>query len=109
VARVNEVRRERDIAEAAESIEYLDRELAKTPQVSIRDAIGRVLEEQLQKSTMANVRREYAFKVLEPGMLPERPIRPRRLRMILAGFLFGGLLMAFIVCAREGVFSPPAR
>ena len=106
VARVNEVARRRDMAETEETIAYLERALGETAQVSTRDAIGRVLEEHLQRSALANARREYAFRVLEPGMIPDRPIRPRRLRMVLAGFAIMGLLAAFFFCAREGVFSP---
>lgn len=109
VARVNEVARARDIAEAEESMRYLDGELQKTAQVSVRDAIGRVLEEQLQRSTMANARREYAFKTIEPGMIPDRPVRPRKVRMVLAAFLLGGILTAFLLCARAGVFAPVQR
>jgi uncharacterized protein involved in exopolysaccharide biosynthesis len=109
VSRVNEVRRDRDLKEATESIKYLSKVLEETPQVSIRDAISRVLEDQLQKSTMVNARREYAFRTLEPGMIPDRPVRPHKLRMVLAGFLVGGLLTAFAVCARDGVFTPRAQ
>jgi len=98
VERVNQFLRERAVKEAEQSIDYLNQELAKTSVVEMRSAVYRLMESQIQKIMLANVREEYAFKVIDPAVAAElddyyRPNRPLLVALGLpAGFFIGSFL-----------------
>lgn len=71
VARANREMRERAIAEAQKSIEYLNAEAAKSDVQPLRDAIYRVVETQVKTIMLARVREDYAFRVIDPAMVPD--------------------------------------
>lgn len=101
VERVNELLRARAISEAQESLKYLNKELAQTSVVELRQAIYRLIEIQINKIMLANVRSEYAFKVIDPAPVlgEEDRIWPRRSLMVMIGFLIGafvGIFTAFL-------------
>jgi uncharacterized protein involved in exopolysaccharide biosynthesis len=102
VARLNSRLRERAIEEANKSIEYLNSELEKTGIVELRLAIYHLLEQQIQEVMLANVREEFAFKVIDPAKMPDQDsfVAPKRLLILaigLIGGLFGGLFVAFLM------------
>ncbi|MEO1542758.1 MAG: Wzz/FepE/Etk N-terminal domain-containing protein [Pseudomonadota bacterium] len=82
--------RSRDLAEA--SIEYLEQELAKTSNVAVQQAIGALLEKQITNVMVANVRPQYAFRVIDPAIASslDNPVFPKPVLLVGAGvFLFG--------------------
>lgn len=96
VERANALLRQRAISEYERSIEYLNAELEKTNVVGLRQAIYSVIESQIEKVMLANVREDYAFKVLDPAVAPDAddtayPSRPL--------FVFVGLVLGFVLSA----------
>jgi len=105
VRRVNAEMRERSIAKAGASIEYLKKELAGTEDVGTREAINRLVEMQIRQRMLANVTDEYAFRVIDPALEPELTdkIRPKKaLMMLLGGFLGGLIASVFVLLFRKG-------
>nr|WP_258539259.1 Wzz/FepE/Etk N-terminal domain-containing protein [Dissulfurirhabdus thermomarina] len=96
VRRVNARLRERAVAEARRSIDYLERELRKTDVVELQQAIYRLIEGQIKTIMLANVREEYAFRVIDPAAPPREKERPRRALIVVGGTLGGGLLALFL-------------
>jgi len=94
VERVNVTVRQKTIREAERSVEYLNRELEKTSIVELRGAIYRMIESQINKIMFANVREEYALRVIDPAVVPDADeyVKPRRLLLIALGIVLGGLL-----------------
>jgi uncharacterized protein involved in exopolysaccharide biosynthesis len=94
IDRVNQVMRADAISDAERGIEYLNRELEKTSIVELRQAIFSLIEGQINRIMLANVRDEYAFRVLDPAMAPNKDdfVRPRSLLMVVMGLLIGGVL-----------------
>ena len=48
---------------------------------------------------LASVREEYAFQVIDPAVVPEMRIRPKRRSIAVTGFimgLMGGLVLVFL-------------
>lgn len=99
VRRINANLRSRAIEEANKTIEYLNSEIEKTLIVELRQAIYFMIENQINVRTMANVRAEYAFKVISPAYPPEadRFIEPNRL-LIFAGALVLGPVLGIFAC-----------
>jgi uncharacterized protein involved in exopolysaccharide biosynthesis len=106
VSRINARLRARAIDEATRSLEYLNRELEKTTNVGLRQAIYRMMEQQINKIMLANVRDEFAFTVLDPAVAPEADdfFRPNRPVLIilgpLVGVFMGAALAVFMFVAR---------
>lgn len=109
VATLNERARQRAIEESQRSLAYLDTQLAETTTVAVRESIFRLVEENLNRAMLANVRREYVFEVLDPAVAADvdRPQRPRKVLLLMLGFLAGLALAALAVALRAG-FTRPA-
>jgi uncharacterized protein involved in exopolysaccharide biosynthesis len=102
VERANNVIRTRAIDEYERSIEYLNEELEKTTVVGVRQAIYSVIESQIEQVMLANVRTDYAFKVLDPAVTPEADdeVFPSRALFALAGLILGFVLAAALALSR---------
>ena len=103
VASANARLREKAIEESQRSIEYLKREGEKTNVVAVQEAIGKLTEEQVKSVMLANVRDEYAFKVIDPAVMPEYRdiVRPRRALMLALGLVMGSLFGMMVAFGRE--------
>ena len=85
----NERLRNEATRNSEQSIEYLNKELAKTNVVELRQAIYRLIEEQVSQAMLANVQREYAFRVIDPAVPPEFKFSPKRAIIVVVGALVG--------------------
>jgi uncharacterized protein involved in exopolysaccharide biosynthesis len=92
VENVNARMRNEAIEGASRSLAYLDRELAKSSTIEVRNSIFRLIEGQKKLMMVASVRPEYAFKVIDPATPPDRPVSPRRALLIAIGILIGCIL-----------------
>jgi uncharacterized protein involved in exopolysaccharide biosynthesis len=99
VRRVNEDMRARAIADADASLGYLDKELEKSNVVTTHEAVGHLIESQVKQRMLANVSKEFVFRVVDPGMPADAddPIKPQKMVMIAAGITLG--LMVGVVFA----------
>jgi len=96
VTQANELLRSRAISEAQKSIDFLNAEAEKTTVVGLQQAIYRLVEGQINKIMLANARREYAFKVIDPAVRPDDDRYRWPNFVVLIGV--GGLLGAFAGC-----------
>jgi len=101
---LNEYLRVRDISEAERSIEFLNEQLEASSVIEIRQGIYGLIENQIELIMLANVRDEYAFKILDPAVAadPGRFEKPNRRMMIILGFLVGLFLSSAFVLIRTG-------
>jgi uncharacterized protein involved in exopolysaccharide biosynthesis len=97
VSRVNAEMRDRAIKKSDASLAFLESELQRTTQVETRQAINRLIEAQIKQRMLANVTREYAFRVVDPAIAPDRddPTTPKTVLVLAAG-PFAGLLLAIM-------------
>jgi uncharacterized protein involved in exopolysaccharide biosynthesis len=94
VARVNARQRQVAIEDATRSLKYLDQELERTQVIGLRESIYRLIEAQINARMVANVRDQFAFKVIDPAAPPDQKtsVAPRRKVIVLLGAI-GGLLL----------------
>lgn len=92
--RLNQEMRRRAMVSADASVGYLERELKTTDQVATREAINRLIETQVKQRMLANVTQEYAFRVVDKALPADAndPVKPRKLLLLVAGPLVGGVL-----------------
>lgn len=86
------------IAEAEKSIVYLNKQLQATSVMELREAMFRLIESQTKNIMLANVRGQFAFKVIDPAVVPEEKAKPNRRLISIMGTVLGlivGLVLAF--------------
>ena len=107
VEMINNHLKEQAIGEAQRSIEYLNEALIKTDVVEARAAMYSLMETQINNIMLANVREEFAFKVIDPALAAEDDdfIKPNRLFLAVLGLVAGMALSAIIslgIAVKEG-------
>jgi LPS O-antigen subunit length determinant protein (WzzB/FepE family) len=102
ISRANNEIRQQVIDESRRNMEYLDREASKTSVVGVQQSIYRLVEHEVRRGMLANARDQYAFRVLDPAVVPavEDYVKPKRALLAVAGFALGLLGSIFIVIAR---------
>jgi len=106
VQSANDMLRERALHEVADSLAFLDQQLQKSNEVAVRQSIFQLIEAQKKQEMLANVREDFAFRVLDPAKVSDVDhfIKPDRAIAIAAGALagvLGGLLLAFMHARRR--------
>ncbi|HNP63646.1 MAG TPA: Wzz/FepE/Etk N-terminal domain-containing protein [Woeseiaceae bacterium] len=105
IERLNDFMRTEAIKEANTNIAYLNEELSTSSSVELRQAISHLIEQQIEVAMMANTQKEFAFKVLDPAVIPDIDdyIWPMRAVIVIfgavTGFLFGIFLSLLISAA----------
>lgn len=95
IDRINAYQKAQAITEAKESIAYLKQELEQTSVVEMRQSIYRLIEAQTKQIMLANVRDDYAFKVIDPAVVPQEKVKPKRALISILGFMVGLMLGIF--------------
>ncbi|MGS0724737.1 Wzz/FepE/Etk N-terminal domain-containing protein, partial [Shewanella sp. 0m-11] len=100
---INKVMKERDVAEAIRSSEFLQNQIARTNVADIRTILYQLIEEQTKTIMFAEVRDEYVFKTIDPALVPEEKAGPKRALICVLGTMLGGMLAVMIVLIRHFV------
>ena len=94
---VNDLARQRAVSRARRHLKFLNSRAQTERYVSQQAAIARLTEGELGQEMIASGSGQYAFKVIDPAMVPEKPSFPRPALWTVLGILFGGFLSAVIV------------
>jgi uncharacterized protein involved in exopolysaccharide biosynthesis len=105
---VNTRMRERTLAEADANIAYLRNQLGTTTETNLQQAISRVLENELQKATLARGNKEYAFRVVDRPDVPKHRYSPNRSLTVALGFLVGGIVGVCAIALRRAFANSAA-
>tara|TARA_B100001057_G_scaffold501031_1_gene619847 strand:+ start:2438 stop:3427 length:990 start_codon:yes stop_codon:yes gene_type:complete len=100
VENLNRKMKEEDVIEANRKILFLDNELAKTSFSEMRIVLSNLKKQQIRKIMIAESRKEYVFRVIDPPIAPELKSEPLRSIIVLSiGFLSGifFFLLAFMM------------
>ncbi len=89
VTRTNTLLRTRAIERGNRNLAYLNDELNKTAVVELRSAIYKLTETEIKKLMIAQGSEDYAFRYVDPPVVPEKRIFPKRRVFMLGGGFFG--------------------
>lgn len=103
VADINLTMKERDVAEANRSTDFLNKQIELTNVADIRAILYKLVEEQAKTIMFAEVRDEYVFKTIDPAFVPEEKAKPKRALICVLGTMLGGMLAVMIVLIRHFV------
>jgi uncharacterized protein involved in exopolysaccharide biosynthesis len=104
----NEHVRARTIAEAERNVAYLNGQLTKTSVVAVQNSISTLLENQIKRIMLAQGTDQYAFRVIDPALPPERASFPKRIVWGILGALIGltGSVAFALFCAFQKARTP---
>lgn len=100
---INKVMKERDVAEANRSSEFLNKQIALTNVADIKAILYKLVEEQAKIIMFAEVRDEYVFKTIDPALAPEEKAKPKRALICVLGTVLGGMLGVMLILVRHFV------
>lgn len=103
VTLANERMRKRAVDEANRSLAFLQRELEKTNNIELQQAIYRLMQEQLNSATLASVRTEYALQTIDAARAPDPDdyVWPRPAVLLVIGIIVGVLFGAVAALCLE--------
>lgn len=107
-ARLNGKMREMSLKESERNIEFLQAELRKTSIVPLQQAIGRILESEMQKLMLARGSPEFAFRVIDSALVAKKPSRPSR-TLVVALSAGVGIFLSICIVAIRGMLSVADR
>lgn len=95
VALTNSYLQQRAIAKYDREIAYLNHQVSLTNLLPVKNALYLLMEAEIKNEMIAQGRRQFALKVIDPAMPPERKSSPKRILWVVGGFL-GGLFLSLI-------------
>jgi uncharacterized protein involved in exopolysaccharide biosynthesis len=103
--------RSRAITRAEASVRFLEKELQTTSTVEVRNAISRLLENEVKQRMLADVTPEYAFTVVDRALPRDEDdtVGPSRLTLLIAGPFVGFGLGAIAAVVSRRRRSESAR
>ncbi len=102
VAKLNVTMRAIDKKESAESIVYLERLIVDTHISELRKVFSVLMEEEVKSQMLAELKKEYSMKVIDPAISPELKSKPKRLLIGIVVAFLGGILGVIVVFVRAG-------
>ena len=102
---LNEHLRARAIERSERNLDYLNQELERSQVAEMRETLYQLIAKEQRTKMLANTQPEYAFQVVDPAVIPDRKIKPKRsIFVLLIGFA-GGILVALYVLIAHAVSS----
>jgi uncharacterized protein involved in exopolysaccharide biosynthesis len=100
----NDYIRVQKISEAERSLKYLEEQIRKTSLTEMHDALYKLVESETKQSMLANVREEFAFRIIDPATAPELRVSPKRAVLLGIG-LTGGFMLGLGIILVQNYFS----
>ena len=105
IIRLNEYLRNQAILQSDKNIRYLEQEIANTPLVEFKSALYDLVETESRNKMFSNVNQEYAFKVIDPALIPEQAVKPKRALILIMGVMLGFILGCAQALVRSVIFK----
>ncbi len=96
VNEINEQLRHEHIQQLQTTNKYLKEIISKVKLVELREIIFGLIQENVKSMTLAETRKDYIFKIIDPAIVAEEKSGPKRALMVVIGFILGFILGIFI-------------
>jgi uncharacterized protein involved in exopolysaccharide biosynthesis len=94
VDQTNDYLRLQAIQRSNQNLSYLNEQLNKASVVELRVAVSKLIEGEIKKAMVAEGSQEYAFRFIDPPVVPNKKISPKRALFFLAGSFLGFFVAA---------------
>jgi LPS O-antigen subunit length determinant protein (WzzB/FepE family) len=89
VASINESIRSSDVKRSENSIKFLLEQIELTNQVALDDMFSGLIQEQMTTMMMANISKEYIFRIIDPALVSEKKSSPNRAFIVILSSILG--------------------
>jgi uncharacterized protein involved in exopolysaccharide biosynthesis len=105
VAKLNAYLAQQAIARSENSLKYLNEELARTPIEEMRKTLFDLIATEQKNAMLANTQKDFAFRVLDPALVPDQKSSPKRALIVILAGLVGTFFALIWALLREGLRS----
>ncbi|AWY02159.1 lipopolysaccharide biosynthesis protein [Marinomonas primoryensis] len=97
---LNDWVKKESLNETQRNIRYLEEQIERTSITDMQSVFYELIEEQTKNLMLAQVQDEFAFKTIDPAVVPEEKVGPKRALICIVATLLGGMLSMVIVLIR---------
>jgi len=97
VDEVNNFYRQKDKLESQKAVNYLNQQISMTNLSETKQAIAKLIQEEIQKLTLIEANQAYVFDYIDPPAVMEQKSKPNRTLICILFALFGGILSIVLV------------
>ena len=101
VTDLNNYMRSKDLKNAERTINYLTEQLNGTSIADMQTIFYQLIEEQTKTIMLANVRQHYVLEAIDPAVVPEKEVEPKRALICVLITLLGGFVAVVYVLVRS--------
>ncbi|MFL2735319.1 MAG: Wzz/FepE/Etk N-terminal domain-containing protein [Gammaproteobacteria bacterium] len=105
IDQINSFYREKDKSEAERASNYLNRLLAETNLVEIKEVIAALLQQETKQLTLIEANEFYVYEFIDPPAVMEQKSQPKRALICILAALLGGMLGVISVFVRHYIFG----
>lgn len=98
---INEVSKQSDIKESERALEYLANQSKNIEQKNIKDSIKGLVDSQLERLMLANIRDQHLVSTIDPPFIAEENFSPSRPIIVILGTIIGFFFSLLIIFLRE--------
>jgi uncharacterized protein involved in exopolysaccharide biosynthesis len=103
----NDLLRRQAIERSTRNLEYLQKASETTSIMEVKISIYKLMESEIKKQMIASGDKNYAFRIVDPAVVPERKVFPKRSRFLVFGALIGALAWSAIIKLRSRKITAP--
>jgi uncharacterized protein involved in exopolysaccharide biosynthesis len=103
VATANDFLRQGALHRANDNLAFLNNQVEQTTSIEVRQAIFGLIEAEMKKLMLAKTTPEYAFRVIDPAVIPKERQWPRPLLLVAFGIFAGALLWLMIAAGLRAI------
>lgn len=100
---VNQYLAQDAIARSERNLMFLNEELMRTQIEEMRKILFELIASEQRKAMLANTQKDFAFKVLDRAVEPDKKIKPKRSLIVILTAFVAGFLAILFVFVRDGL------
>ena len=105
VNEVNNYYRQKDKFKAEKSFGYLNQRISTTSFSEIKEVLAQLMQEELKKLTLIEANQYYVFDYIDPPVVMEKKIGPKRALICILSSLLGVIFSIFIVLMKHYIVN----
>ena len=106
ILQINDTIRYKEINNAELAIQYLQEEINSAQSSELKLGLYKLIQSHTEKKVLARATPEYIFEIIDPPLVPEIKIKPRRSSICIIGAIIGFMLGIFFVLIKHYFIKP---
>lgn len=103
VERLNQYLAQQAIVRSESNLKYLNEQLMSTQIEEMRQTLFGLIANEQKNAMLAKTQKEFAFKILDPAVVPDKKIKPRRSLIVILTTFVAGFLAILYAFINEGI------